>query len=427
MKEYAEIEAAGQTKKAKKAPSKRVAKKSKSPEKSRKSTETSAKATEPPKPKRARTKSPGTGLGPILTEVIPTEQEEAGPSDTPAPRLSTGAASLVVSKKTKELQEKTITVEDLGTEIEPCGTTKKISVEKIRKKRATSPDVARKRTKTETADEETEIEEEDDEDESDESEERPEKSKGKSKKRGSKGCKTVRKQPPPIRGGEIVPKVDKVVQMLNQAPKVGEHDAEATRVAADEEVFAQPHAEAPAAEGRKERKGPQYKKKFLTGLNKDERIALLNFPFIIQAIRADFHQFMNQNLTPEQIQFFTRAAKAISAHSDHRFIARRITIRVRMLIDPDFIYQCVPPYIRRTLNANEWNSLQALRKLAKSLGIDEKEIRRKATEMTVHGVIHDRLYLLIQLAELVPDLTAHIPALRRSLERKSASFRGQRH
>ena len=52
--------------------------------------------------------------------------------------------------------------------------------------------------------------------------------------------------------------------------------------------------------------------------------------------------------------------------------------------------------------------------MATQLGIDEKEIKRKATDMTVHGVIHDRLYLLIQLAEVIPDLTPHIPALRRA-------------
>ncbi len=66
------------------------------------------------------------------------------------------------------------------------------------------------------------------------------------------------------------------------------------------------------------------------------------------------------------------------------------------------------------MNANEWNGLQALRMMAPQLGIDEKKIKNKATDMTVHGIIHDRLYLLIQLAEVIPDLKPHIPALRRA-------------
>ena len=111
---------------------------------------------------------------------------------------------------------------------------------------------------------------------------------------------------------------------------------------------------------------------------------------------------MNENLTPEHIQFFTRAAKEISTQCDLRAIASKITTRFRLLVDPEFLYQCIPPYMRRTLYSNEWNSLQGMGVIAKKLGINVNKIKSKATEMTVHGLIHDRIYLLLQLPEFTP-------------------------
>ena len=71
---------------AKKPAQKRPVKKSKSPTKITETagepSELPEKTTETTKPKRSRTKSPATGLGPIMEPTIPMESETAEPPDT---------------------------------------------------------------------------------------------------------------------------------------------------------------------------------------------------------------------------------------------------------------------------------------------------------------------------------------------------------
>ena len=180
----------------------------------------------------------------------------------------------------------------------------------------------------------------------------------------------------------------------------------------------------PPAEAEKDPQGKQRKRgsDLRRSVGAQERDSWLKFGEINNALSEEARKCLLEDLPPQSSEMLIKLADQISQKVPPVEVAKRLIIRVRLVVKAEKIWQAIGATIKRSLRPNEVQSFQLLRKAMRPLNFIPQELNEKAYNLSTNGIISDPMYLFIQLAAKIPNLKSVLGLLKRVSGRRVLVF-----